>query len=286
MIQIGRCHQLKVLKASDFGVYLDGRELGEILLPRKLMPEKCDEGDLLEVFVCHDSEDRLMATTEKPLAQVGEIAVLKVISVSRVGAFLDWGLSKDLLLPFREQQGTVEVGEKLIVAVYLDSSERIAASMRLDKQIKKVVDLAGDEEDLFQPGQKVDLLIAAKTDLGYKAVVNGTHWGVLYAGEVFQPLHYADRVTGYIRQVRPDGKIDLALQREGHRSSEDIAPLILEKLREQNGFLPINDKTSAEIISSEFGVSRKKFKMALGGLYKQRQISVDDDGIRLLTDRK
>lgn len=281
MVQIGRINQLKVLKASDFGVYMDGEDLGEILLPKKLMPENCNEGDTLEVFVCYDSEDRLMATTEKPLAQVGDLAILNVVSVSRVGAFLNWGLSKDLFLPFREQQGQVEVGEKLIVRVYVDNTDRIAATMRMDKFIKKIV----DEEDLFQPGQKVELLIASKTDLGYKAIVNGTHWGVIYADEVFKKLHYAESVSGYIKQIRPDGKIDLSLQKEGSKSSEDIAPAILEKLKEQNGFLPVNDKTSAEIIYDYFGVSRKKFKMALGGLYKKRQISVDEDGIRLVAGK-
>jgi predicted RNA-binding protein (virulence factor B family) len=281
VVQIGKFNQLKVLKHSDFGVYLDGDEIGEILLPNKLVPENCNNGDLLDVFVCYDSEDRLMATTEKPLAQVGDLTVLKVTALSQVGAFLDWGLTKDLLLPFREQSGDLEVGDQIIVAIYIDKTDRIAASMRMDKYVSKVVDLAGDEEDLFKPNQKVDLIIASRTDLGFKAIVNGTHWGVLYPEEVFQKLQYAQKITGYIKQVRLDGKIDLTLQKIGHHSSEDIGPQILERLA-TDGFLPVNDKTSAEIIYDYFGVSRKKFKMALGALYKKRLITIEPDGIRLV----
>lgn len=281
MAQIGKFNQLKVLNHSDFGVYLDGEELGEILLPNKLVPENCNDGDLLEVFVCYDSEDRLMATTEKPLAQVGDLTVLKVTALSQVGAFLDWGLAKDLLLPFREQSGDLAVGDRIIVAIYIDKTDRIAASMRMDKYVSKVVDLAGDDEDLFKPNQKVDLIIASRTDLGFKAIVNGTHWGVLYPEEVFQKLQYAQKLTGYIKQVRPDGKIDLTLQKIGHHSSEDIGPQILARLA-TDGFLPVNDKTSAEIIYDYFGVSRKKFKMALGALYKKRLITIEADGIRLV----
>lgn len=281
MIRIGQFNQLKVLNHSDFGVYLDGEELGEILLPNKLVPENCNDGDLLEVFVCYDSEDRLMATTEKPLAQVGDLTVLKVTALSPVGAFLDWGLAKDLLLPFREQSGELAVGDPVIVAIYIDKTDRIAASMRMDKYVSKVVDLAGDDEDLFKPNQKVDLIIASRTDLGFKAIVNGTHWGVLYPEEVFQKLQYAQKLTGYIKQVRPDGKIDLTLQKIGHHSSEDIGPQILARLA-ADGFLPVNDKTSAEIIYDYFGVSRKKFKMALGALYKKRLITIEADGIRLV----
>ena len=282
MVQIGKYNQLKVLSHSDFGVYLDGENLGEILLPNKLVPENCNDGDVLEIFVCYDSEDRLMATTEKPLAQVGDLAVLKVTALSQVGAFLNWGLAKDLLLPFREQSGDeLQVGDEVIVAIYIDKTDRIAASMRMDKYVAKVVDLSGDDEDLYKPNQKVDLIIASRTDLGFKAIVNGTHWGVLYPEEVFQKLQYAQKISAYIKQVRPDGKIDLTLQKMGHHSSEDIGPQILARL-ETDGFLPVNDKTSAEIIYDYFGVSRKKFKMALGALYKKRQILIEADGIRLV----
>lgn len=277
MIEIGRLNKLKVLKHVDFGVFLDGEDDGEILLPLRYMPENCDVGDTVEVFVMFDSEDRLMATTETPKAMVGDFALLKVVAVESVGAFLDWGLAKDLFLPYAEQIHTPRVGQDIIVYVYTDKSDRISASMRLDRYVEKT---ATD----YKEGQPVQLLIAGKTDLGYKALVDNKYWGVIYENEVFQPLKYGQRTQGFIKKLRPDGKIDLILQKTdkvGHEAADDIAPLIMDMLQKKGGYLAINDKTPADTIYNLFGVSKKKYKIALGGLYKKRLITVDDDGIRL-----
>lgn len=278
MIKIGQWNQLKVIKEVPFGVYLDGQNEGEILLPRKEVPPGARIGDSLDVFLCFDSEDRLIATTTRPLAEVGQFAVLKVVAVERVGAFLSWGLPKDLFLPYAEQSRSLQIGQNILVYLYLDKSSRISASMRIERNIDKT---PGE----YTEDQEVELLLFGRTDLGYKALINGRHLGVLYENEVFQKLSYAQKIKGYIRKIRDDGKIDLSLVRPGHKAAnEEIAPLILKKLRENGGHLEINDKASAEIIHHLFGVSRKKFKIALGGLYKQRLISIDEDGIRLIGD--
>jgi hypothetical protein len=279
LVRIGQYNTLKILEIMDRGAYLDGGDDGDILLPIRYLPEDARVGDSLEVFLYLDSEDRLIATTEKPFARLGEFALLKVVSMQAVGAFLDWGLAKDLFLPFAEQTRPLRVGQDVMVYLYLDNTDRIAASMRLERNIKK-----GPTE--YQNGQAVELWIVAKTDLGFKAIVNGEHWGLLYANEVFQPLSYGQKIQGFIKEIRPDGKIDLALQRTGHQAGDDIAPRILELLKEKGGFLEINDKTSAEIIYELFGVSKKKYKIALGGLYKKRLIQIEDDGIRLVASRK
>nr|BFD59130.1 S1-like domain-containing RNA-binding protein [Bdellovibrio sp. CKG001]BFD62508.1 S1-like domain-containing RNA-binding protein [Bdellovibrio sp. HM001] len=276
MVQIGQINKLKVIKRAEFGVFLDGDSDGEILLPRRYMPEKCELGDELEVFICYDSEDRLMATTEMPFAMVGTFANLRVKSMERVGAFLDWGLPKDLLLPFSEQTRDLKVGQYAVVYLYLDKSDRISASMRLERFIDK-------EPGTYEPGQAVDLFIAAKSDLGYKAIINNRHWGLLFGNEVFQRLDYGQKLQGYIKNVRDDGKIDLTLQQQtGYKAAAGIAEKILQVLKERGGFLPINDKTDAEVIYDLFGVSKKKYKMALGGLYKQRLVTISDDGLRLV----
>lgn len=277
MIQIGRYNKLKVLKHVEFGVYLDGEDDGEILLPRRYMPPQCEVGDMVDVFVMFDSEDRLMATTEVPKAMVGDFALLKVVSVNSIGAFLDWGLAKDLFLPFAEQIHQPKIGQKIIVYLYIDKSDRISASMRLDRHVAK-------SPEGFKEGQAVELLIAGKTDLGYKAIVDNKMWGVLYSNEVFKPLQYGQRTQGFIKKIRADGKIDLSLQsteKVGHQAAEDIGPRIIEMLEQKGGYLAINDKTPADMIYNLFGVSKKKYKIALGGLYKKRLITVDEDGIRL-----
>ncbi|WP_413560900.1 S1 RNA-binding domain-containing protein [Bdellovibrio sp. HCB209] len=267
-------NKLKAVKLTDFGMFLDGDKDGEILLPRRYVPDSLNVDDEIEVFVHFDSEDRLVATTEKPKAMVGEFAHLMVKSVENVGAFLDWGLGKDLFLPYAEQTRSLRVGQAVVVFLYLDNTDRIASSMRLDRHVSKE---AGD----YKEGQQVDLFIAAETDMGFKAIINGKHWGMIYANEIFDRIVHGQKLKGYIRKVREDGKIDLSLQKSGHQSSEDIGPLILERLREEGGFLPINDKTSAELIYEMFGVSKKKYKMALGDLYKKRVLTVKDDGIYL-----
>lgn len=274
MIQIGQLNNLKVLKHTDFGIYLDGGNEGEILLPLRDVPRNCQIGDTAEVFICYDSEDRLIATTQTPFAMVGEFAYLKIKAMESVGAFLDWGLSKDLFLPFSEQTRPLKVGFYVVVHVYLDKSDRISASMRLDRFLDK-------EPTDFQEGQSVDLLIAAKTDLGFKAIINNRCWGIIYANEIFQPLSIGQKIKGFIKKIRPDGKIDLSLVQLGYKAAPDIAEKILEVLKARGGFLNINDKTDPKLIYQLFGVSKKKYKMALGNLYKNKLITIHDDGIKL-----
>lgn len=273
MLQIGQKNQLKVLKILSLGAFLDAEDQGEILLPTREMPESCKVGDYVDVFVSYDSEDRLVATSKMPVASVGEFAVLKVVAVEKVGAFLDWGMNKDLFLPFAEQSRRLTVGQEVIVYIYLDKSGRIAASMRLERNVDST-------PSNYEEGQEVELLIIGHTDLGYKAIIEGRYVGVLFKNEVFQKLEYGDFATGYIKNIRPDGKIDLSLQKPGGTDVDDLAAKILKTLDAHRGFIAINNKTPASEIYRLFGVSKKKYKIALGGLYKKRIIRVDDDGIR------
>lgn len=275
MIQIGQFNTLKVLEFVEFGAYLDDGADGKILLPLRYIPEPCAVDNLVEVFICYDSSDRLIATTDKPKGTVGQLATLRVVALESVGAFLDWGLPKDLFLPFSEQTQDLRLDDEVIVFIYLDKSSRISASMRLEKHIKKIPAEYSDE-------QAVKLLIYGQTNLGYKALVNGQHYGILYHNEVFQDLQYGQIVPGFVKKIREDGKIDLSLTKSGHKGADDIAPKILELLAKNGDFLAINDKTSAEKIYELFGVSKKKYKIALGGLYKKRLITVSDEGIRLI----
>ena len=272
---IGRKNLLKILRETDSGLYLASEDEGEILLPRRYVPKKFAFGDELEVFISYDSDDRLFASTEMPYVQVGEFAQLKVAALESVGAFLDWGMPKDLFLPYSEQTRPLKLGQSLVVFVYLDKSDRISATMRWEKHVDKT-------EKKYEVGNQVDLFIAARTDMGFKAVINNEHSGILYSNEIFRPLHIGEKTKGYIKNIREDGKIDLNLEALGNKGSADIGEKILERLRQNKGFLPIDDKTSAELIYDWFGVSKKKYKMALGGLYKKRLITIHDDGIRLV----
>lgn len=275
MVEIGKTNELKVVKKVDFGVYLDGQELGEILLPQRYVPDNCEVDDLLEVFIYFDSEDRLIATTLKPFAQVDEFAFLRVASVNSVGAFLDWGLMKDLLVPFREQQQTMQEGKSYIIFVYLDkNSKRIAASAKIDKFLDNV-------PPDYSAGQEVDLLIAGETDLGYVAIINNLHRGILYKNEVFQPLTKGMRIKGYIKKLREDDKIDLSIQKPGYDRIEPVSAMILKKLEENHGFLNLTDKSDPEYIYIKLNISKKAFKMAVGALYKARLISIRENGIFL-----
>ncbi len=276
MADIGKMNTLRAVRGAEFGVYLDGGDSGEILLPNKFVPENCTKGDALEVFVYGDSEDRLVATTEKPYAMAGDFALLKVHSVNDVGAFLDWGLPKHLLVPFREQKVKMEAGKSYVVFVYLDEqSKRMCASSRLDRFLKHE---AGD----FETGQEVDLLLVSLTDLGYNAIVNGAKWGILYHNEVFQVLRQGDRVKGYIKKLREDGKIDLSLQKQGYAGVKDVTTTILELLRARGGFIDVTDKSDPELIYELFGMSKKTYKKAIGALYKQRLITIEETGIKIV----
>jgi predicted RNA-binding protein (virulence factor B family) len=276
MISIGKTYKLEVVKAVEFGFYLDAENLGEILLPGKYAPDDLSVGDFIEVFVYLDSEDRPVATTQKPKAQVGEFAYLRVVDSTRIGAFLDIGLEKDVLVPFSEQHRPMEVGESYLVYLYLDKVHgRITASSKIDKF------LDDEKPHNFKPQQAVDLIIANSTDLGYKAIVNNSHWGVLYRNDVHQRLSFGQRIKGYIKHIRPDGKIDLSLQ-GGQETRDKYATTIVNYLKKQGGFAPVHDKTDPQVISKLFGMSKAAFKKAIGGLYKQHVIDIEKDGIRLL----
>ncbi|MEH6625265.1 MAG: S1-like domain-containing RNA-binding protein [Motiliproteus sp.] len=275
MTKLGMINRLKVIKERDFGVYLDGEQLGEILLPKSVVPPDCQVNDEIDVMVYLDSEDLLIATTETPKVQVGQVACLKVVANSPVGAFLDWGLKKDLLLPFNEQQNPVIEGESVVVYAYIDNSNRICASSKLNRYLDKT-------PPKYKPRQKVDLVIADRTDLGLKAVVNNSHWGMIFGADIFQPLRYGQCIDGFIKDVRPDGKINLLHQQPGIGALDALSVKILAHLKLNNGVSPLSDKSDAEVISRTFGVSKRKFKMAIGGLYKKQLISIEADGIRLL----
>ena len=276
MAKLGRNNTLTILRRSDFGLFLDGEDYGDILLPRRFVTPEMQIGDTLDVFLCNDSEDRIVATTQTPKAMVGECAYLKVVSSNRFGAFLDWGLPKDLLVPFNEQQKPMQKGYSYTVYLFVDdSSERIAASSRLENWLS----LEGGD---FKAGQAVDLLIYAKSDLGFKAVINNSHLGQLYNNEVFQPLHYGERLTGYIKRRRPDGRIDLSLQMPSEQQRDQLGEAIVAHLQQNDGVTQLTDRSSPDEIYREFGVSKANYKKALGRLYRERRILIEKQQITLL----
>ncbi len=277
MISLGQTDKLEVVTAVEFGFYLDaGDALGDVLLPMKYAPPGLSEGDVLKVFLYLDADARPVATTQTPKAQVSEFAYLKVVESTSVGAFLDWGLDKDLLVPFAEQHRPMEATKSYLVYVHVSPTDgRIIASSRLDKFL--------DDECShdFKPRQAVDLIIAKSTDLGYKAIINHSHWGVLYKDEVFQRLSFGQSIKGFVKRVRPDGKIDLSLQ-GGQLTRDKYSQTILEYLKKKNGFAPVHDKSDPVVISRLFGMSKGAFKKAIGSLYKQRLITIEANGIRLV----
>jgi predicted RNA-binding protein (virulence factor B family) len=275
MIDIGQYNQLDVIKKVDFGLYLDGGAYGDILLPKKYVDKNTVAGDRLEVFVYLDSEDRLVATTLKPKAVVGECAYLKVVAVNRIGAFLDWGLPKDLLVPFNQQQKPMQKGYSYTVYLYVDEhSERIAGSSRLE-------DFLTDEPDRLKPNQPVELMIYGNSDLGFKAVVDGRYLGQLYRNEVFRALHYGEKLPGFIKRIRTDGKIDLSLQPAAHLARNSLAETILADIKANHGVSTLTDKSPPEDIYKAYGVSKATYKKALGLLYKNRQIVIEKQQVTL-----
>ena len=276
MADIGKYNTLAVVAINDTGAYLNADELGEILLPNRFVPENCQVNDQLNVFIYVDSADRLIATTETPLAEVDEFASLKVIQTNKMGAFLDWGLPKDLLVPFNQQHTAMEEGKYYLVRVFLDlTTERLAASSKLDK----FLDIWPSQ---YNKGDKVDLIIGSKTDLGFKAIINNSHWGLLYDNEIFQPLRIGKKITGYVKQVREDGRIDLTLTRTGARKVEDFSDTLLNCLVENDGFISLHDKSSPELIKRTLGVSKKTFKATAGNLMKKGKITIEANGLRLV----
>jgi predicted RNA-binding protein (virulence factor B family) len=276
MVEVGKVNTLSVSRDSDFGLLLDGGEQGEILMPKRYVRSEWQPGERVKVFVYLDSEDRLTATTLTPKAQVGEFAFLEVKAVTKVGAFLDWGLPKDLLVPFREQRMPMREGDSYLVYVYFDRvSERIVASAKLDKFLDST-------RISFKPNEKVELVMWQQTDLGYKAIINGEAWGMIFHSDVFQPLRRGQRIEGYIKRVRPDGRIDLALQPPGYGKVSELTDVILNYLKAEGGFMPITSKTPPEQIHALFGISKKSYKNAIGALYKKRLITIEDEGVRLV----
>ena len=276
MAQIGKYNTLDVIRETENGVYLDGGEHGEILMPRKYVDAGTKERGTADVFVYTDSEDRLVATTEKPFATVGEFAHLEVKATGKFGAFLDWGLTKDLLVPYSEQRNKMAEGNRYWVYIYLDLlTNRTVASAKLNK----FLDNTPPE---YTKGQQVDLIILEETDLGYKTIVNQEHTGMLYKNQVFRPLEIGSKTTGYIAKIRDDEKIDLLLEEPGYEKVDAISEKILAELEANRGFLAVSDKSSPEMIKAMFGISKKNFKKAIGGLYKKRLISFESDGIKML----
>ncbi|MEE4272123.1 MAG: S1-like domain-containing RNA-binding protein [Thermoanaerobaculales bacterium] len=275
MSRIGRTCTLKVIKRVPPGAILDGGELGEVLLPDRYCPDDLALDDQLPVFLYLDSQKRAIATTQKPRAEVDQFAFLEVVANSEFGAFVDWGLDKDLLVPFGEQHRPMRVGHRYIVHVYVNRADgRILASSKIEKFLEE------GKPHTFWVGQPVDLIIANSTDLGFKAVVNHSHWGLLYKNELNEQLSYGQSKNGFVKFIRPDGKIDLALD-AGQDSSDRNAEAILMHLQENEGFAAVNDKSDARMILSVFGMSKRTFKKTIGGLYKRRLITIDADGIRL-----
>ncbi len=278
-IRLGKRNQLTVLREVDFGVYLDGGDIGDVLLPKRYVPNECKVGDVVDVFLYLDSEERLIATTEHPLVEVGQFAYLEVKWINQFGAFLDWGLMKDLFCPFKEQKMRMQQGKKYVVYCYIDTlTSRIVASAKVEKFFSK-------EPPLYQVGDTVEVMIQQKTDLGFKVIVEGRYGGLIYQNELFRDIHTGDILSAYVKTIRPDGKLDITLQHQGMQHVVDFSEqLYLYLQKDENGFCPYHDKSPAEDIYSVFKVSKKTFKKAVGDLYKRNIIVLKPDGL-YLTDQ-
>jgi predicted RNA-binding protein (virulence factor B family) len=274
MLHIGRYNTLVVQRKVDFGVYLNPKE-EEVLLPSKYVPKNIRPGDALRVFVYTDSEDRPVATTLNPTAVVGEVAYLMVKDISSIGCFLDWGLEKDLLVPKAEQQARLRTGQRCVVKVLLDQeTNRVYGSTRITRHCRKA-------KDEFRVGQQVRLMVYRFTKLGALAVVEDQFMGLIYHSETFELLKIGERRPGYIRRIRPDGKIDISLKKPGQASLGGSARRILEALQASGGFLPLHDKSRPAEITALLSMSKKEFKRAVGGLYKKRLIAITLHGLQL-----
>ena len=274
MVAIGDYNDLEIIKQVDFGVYLDSDD-GEILLPAKYLPAQYQLGDRIRVFVYRDSEDRIIATTLEPKAKVGDFAALPVKDATNYGAFLDWGLEKDLFVPFSNQRDKMQPGRTYLVYLYLDeNSDRIVATAKYEKYLRQ------DSPQLSE-GQEVDLLVAGFSDLGIKVIINNQYLGMLYKNEVFRPLSVGEKTRGYIRKIREDHKIDVSLQKAGYEEVSDAADLVLDKLKAAGGKLALSDKSSPEEIYAALGMSKKTFKKAIGSLYREGKITLSEASIQV-----
>ena len=278
MIYIGRMNRMKVVKHVDFGVYLDGQDEGEILLPRKDVPHDTEVGDRLHVFIYRDSDDRLIATTKRPLVQVGEAAYLKVKQQNNVGTFMDWGLPKDLLVPFNEQAWPMNEGRNVVIYCYLDeNTNRIAGTTKFHRHLSE------DGQNVFQEGDAVNGMVAAQTELGYKIILNNTHIGLLYKNEVFKPMRFGHELKVFIKQIREDGRIDLSIAASNQDVRDELEEKIMAYLKAHDGVSHITDKSPPNVIYDTFNASKANFKRALGRLYKKRLVSLDKTQVRLLS---
>lgn len=278
MPKIGQYETLEVVKVKSFGAYLNGGALGEILLPIRYVPQDLQAEDEIRVFLYCDSEDRVIATTDKPFAVVGEYAYLRVKDTNNAGAFLDWGLMKDLFVPFREQGEKMVLGKSYLVkVVYDEKTDRILATSKINTLLKT-------ETEGLKTGQEVKILIAAKTDLGFRVIVNDLYWGVLYKNEVFQQVQVGEALKGYVKTVRDDKRIDVRLQKTGYQQQiPETSDVLLNHLKKaNNGFIALTDSSSPEMIYMKLQMSKKNFKKSVGNLYKQRLITIETDGIRLI----
>lgn len=272
ILRLGDFNLLRVVRKVDFGLYLDGGPEGDILLPSRYVPEGLMEGDEVEVFLYLDQDERLTATTEHPKAKVGDFAWLECTWVNQYGAFLDWGLMKDLFCPFREQKMKMVKGHFYLVHIYVDrESYRIVVSAKVERFLD-------DDFPPYRGGEQVDLLVWQKTDLGFKVIVDNRYPALLYDNQIFRPLRSGDRAVGFIDQVREDGKIDVSLQAHGRQGTEDFAERLLQYLEEHDGYCPLGDKSDAQDIRDTFEVSKKTFKRAIGDLYKRRLITIEEEG--------
>ena len=277
MINIGQFNTLTITRFTDHGAYVDGGEVGEILVPKAYVTKSMRPGDTLDLFVYLDQSERLVATTEQPLATVGDFAYLEVAWVNEHGAFLNWGVMKDLFVPFRQQKRTMEVGESYIVFVDIDEETgRLMATAKIDKYLYPA------REHYYHRGEEVDLLVWQRTELGLKVIVDNRHAGLVYNDQLFAPEpKTGDRLRGTVVNVRPDGRIDVSLQRLGKSRFRDFAEVLYEELQaESEGFLSFTDKSSSDDISARFGVSKKTFKRAVGTLYREKKIILEEGGIR------
>jgi len=276
MVQVGKYNTLKIVKHVDFGLYLDGGESGEILLPKRYVPKDAKIDEDLAVFIYHDSENRLVATTEHPIGTVGEIVSLEVVSITEQGAFMDWGLMKDIFVPLSQQQSRMQVGYSYLVMIYIDAQTgRVAATEKIDKFLSNL-DLTVKELE------EVDLVVYRKSDLGYVVIINSKHLGLLHFNEVFRELEYGESLKGFIKKILPENKIDVVLGKRGYEKVMEETDKILELLQENNGYLPYHDKSDPKEIYDFFGMSKKTFKMTLGKLFKEKKIELTKTGFKLV----